>query len=63
MSPRVWLDGVPASARRRERLAPFIDVLLGVDADPLHVARSDMNCDGAVDGLDIQPFVEAMIGR
>ncbi|HPF37568.1 MAG TPA: hypothetical protein P5081_08495 [Phycisphaerae bacterium] len=40
----------------------FAGVLLGVDADPLHVARADTNCSGAVDGRDLQFFVESLIG-
>ncbi|MCA9254237.1 MAG: hypothetical protein KDA33_01310 [Phycisphaerales bacterium] len=40
----------------------FTGVLLGVDADPLHVARADTNCSGAVDGRDLQFFIESLIG-
>jgi hypothetical protein len=40
----------------------FVAVLLGVDTDPLHVGRSDINGDLVVDGLDIQPFVVIFVG-
>jgi len=36
----------------------FVNVLTGVDTDPVHVARCDVNCDGAVNGLDVQPFAD-----
>ncbi len=39
----------------------FVAVLAGVDTDPNHVAASDMNNDGGADGLDVRPFVAAMI--
>ncbi len=39
----------------------FVTVLVGMSSSPLQVARSDLNCDGAVNGLDIQPFVEAFL--
>ncbi len=39
----------------------FVDVLLGVDTDPMRVNASDMNCDGQVDGLDIEPFVAQLL--
>lgn len=35
----------------------FVDVLTGVDTDAGHVARSDLNNSGIVDGDDIQLFV------
>lgn len=35
-------------------------VLGGLDTDPMHLARSDMNQDGVADGHDIQSFVGAM---
>lgn len=39
----------------------FINVLLGLDTDPMHVAASDTNCDGTVDGLDIQGEVAILL--
>ncbi len=39
----------------------FISVLLGDDADPNHVARSDVNDDNFADGLDVSAFVSAML--
>jgi len=43
-------------------LSLFAAVLLGSDGDPGHVTRADLNADGASDGRDCQPFVNAMIG-
>jgi len=42
--------------------AIFLDVILGVDADPGHVAMADLNRDGRTDGADIQSFVQRAIG-
>ncbi|MCZ6697372.1 MAG: putative Ig domain-containing protein [Planctomycetota bacterium] len=42
-------------------VAPFASVLVGLDTDPDHVAAADINCDGASDGRDIQPFVESIM--
>ena len=39
----------------------FVAVLLGADTNPQHVAGSDMNCDGSVNGADIAPFAAALI--
>lgn len=39
----------------------FVNVLLGQDADPIHVAGADVNLSGAADGLDIQPFVNRLL--
>jgi hypothetical protein len=39
----------------------FVNVLLGSDTDPARRARSDMNCDGAPDGLDVSLFVEKIL--
>ncbi|MFO0972612.1 MAG: hypothetical protein U1A27_04105 [Phycisphaerae bacterium] len=36
-------------------------VLVGLDSDPLHVARADVDCDGSRDGRDVAPFVDAII--
>lgn len=41
---------------------PFIDALLGLDVPPPFLGRSDMNCDGTLNGLDVQPFVDTLIG-
>lgn len=38
----------------------FINVLLGTDTDPVRVARADVNCDGAANGRDVQPFVDIL---
>lgn len=35
----------------------FINVLLGLDTDPLHVSRTDVNIDGVADGKDVQTYV------
>jgi hypothetical protein len=39
-------------------LPGFVNVVLGLDTAPLHVARSDVNADGAADGRDVRGFVE-----
>ncbi|MCG8408457.1 MAG: thrombospondin type 3 repeat-containing protein [Phycisphaerales bacterium] len=40
----------------------FVDALLGVDTIPAGgIARSDVNNDGATDGLDIQTFVQLLL--
>lgn len=40
----------------------FVAVLLGTDTDPAHVANADVDCSGAADGADIQPFVDLLLG-
>lgn len=42
-------------------LALFIDVLLGLDLDSDHVARSDIDQSDQPDGLDISAFVNAIV--
>ena len=42
-------------------LAAFGAALVGLPMSPTHVIRSDMNCDGSVNGLDIQPFVASYL--
>lgn len=39
----------------------FVSVLLGLDTDVLHVAGSDMDCSGSVDGEDINPLLAALL--
>lgn len=39
----------------------FVNVLLGSDATPLRVYRSDTNCDGSVDGRDTTGFIDALV--
>ncbi len=39
----------------------FINVLLGLDANLLHVRRADINNDGTPNGRDIGPFVDLVI--
>lgn len=39
---------------------PFVQVLLGNDADPLHVCAADLTGSG-VNGDDVQPFVAALL--
>src|SRR5207249_2063096 len=51
-------DGVVNAAD----LQTFVAVLLQVDTDPQHVARSDFNGDGIPDGDDIQCFIGAYVG-
>lgn len=40
----------------------FIEVLLGVQSDPLQVLNADVNGDGATDGHDVQLFVNMLVG-
>ncbi|MFQ5425445.1 MAG: hypothetical protein ACE5F9_15885, partial [Phycisphaerae bacterium] len=42
-------------------LTGFVDVLLGIDTDPVHACSADMNTDGTADGGDIQAFVSSLI--
>jgi hypothetical protein len=39
----------------------FVNVMVGVDTDPLRVSRSDLNCDTKVNGLDIPLMVDAVL--
>ncbi len=39
----------------------LVDVLLGVDADEVHVARADVDGSGGADGVDISAFVAAYL--
>ncbi len=41
--------------------AILIDVLLGLDNDPLHLARADVDCSGTAAGLDVPAFVDVML--
>jgi hypothetical protein len=41
--------------------AILVDVLLEIDADPNHVAQSDLNCSGSRDGVDVGAFINLMI--
>lgn len=40
----------------------FVNVLLDLDQDADHVARSDLNADGLADGNDVGLFADAVIG-
>ncbi|HKQ48150.1 MAG TPA: hypothetical protein VJZ71_08790 [Phycisphaerae bacterium] len=42
-------------------VAAFVAVLLGSPQDVNHTPRCDLNCDGAENGLDIHPFVDAFL--
>jgi hypothetical protein len=42
-------------------VAAFVQVLLGMPIQPIHVTRADLNHDGSVDGDDIQAFAMAML--
>ncbi|HKQ48655.1 MAG TPA: hypothetical protein VJZ71_11345 [Phycisphaerae bacterium] len=39
----------------------FVAVLLGLDTDPYHICAADMDETGIPDGLDVQPFVQALV--
>lgn len=38
----------------------FVSVLLGIDTDPVHLARCDLNLDGVANGADTQAMIAAM---
>jgi hypothetical protein len=40
----------------------FVDVLLGTNINPLHVAQCDLDCNGVRDGRDVAGLVGAMLG-
>ncbi len=40
----------------------LVNVLIGSDSDPCHVAAADINGDSTADGGDIQPFVTLLVG-
>ncbi|MBN2560898.1 MAG: SUMF1/EgtB/PvdO family nonheme iron enzyme [Phycisphaerae bacterium] len=42
-------------------LAVFVPILLGSDTDPCRICKADMNGDGLTNGLDIQPFIDALL--
>ncbi|MFO0974006.1 MAG: LamG-like jellyroll fold domain-containing protein [Phycisphaerae bacterium] len=42
-------------------LVLFVDALVGMPADPYHLVLADLNCDGAANGADAQPFVNALL--
>ena len=43
-------------------LPTFVNVLRGTDTNPAHIAAADMDGNGVANGLDIQPYVRAMLG-
>lgn len=42
---------------------PFISVIVGQDALPLHVCAADINNDGAANALDIRPFLNLITSQ
>ncbi len=42
-------------------LGLFVGVLIGINPDLKHVARSDLNGDGVVNAADIALFIEALL--
>ncbi len=48
-------------AENLDDAAALVLVLLEMPADPLHINRSDVNCDGTADGRDIQSYVSALL--
>ena len=42
-------------------IGPFVNVLLGLDSACEHVSMADVNMDGAANGIDVQPFVAALL--
>ncbi|RIK65885.1 MAG: hypothetical protein DCC65_11425 [Planctomycetota bacterium] len=43
-------------------VSAFTAALVGMPMSPAHLVRSDLNCDEAVNGLDIQPMVDVLLG-
>lgn len=43
-------------------LSVMVNVLLGADTNPIHLAAADVDDSGTVDGLDIPPFVDLLVG-
>ncbi|MEK6643069.1 MAG: dockerin type I domain-containing protein, partial [Planctomycetota bacterium] len=39
----------------------FVNVLLGMDIQSTHIRAADMNADGFATGIDIQPFINAIL--
>lgn len=44
-----------------EDIPLFVDVLVGVDSNPNHIAASDLDGSGLADGNDIPPFTTALL--
>ena len=42
-------------------IPPFLDVLLGINMDPVAVCASDLNDDGNCDGLDVNGLVSSLL--
>jgi len=42
-------------------IGPFVNVLLGLDSACERVSMADVNMDGAANGIDVQPFVAALL--
>ncbi|MCK6455474.1 MAG: right-handed parallel beta-helix repeat-containing protein [Phycisphaerae bacterium] len=49
-------------AANLQDLLAFLDVLLGLDGDPMHVLAADLDGNGLADGRDAQAFVELLLG-
>lgn len=45
----------------QDDLAIFVRVLVGLDTDPTHAGRADLNGDQRADGGDIRPMVDALL--
>ena len=58
---RILGDANSSGAVNATDIGPFTNVLLGVDADPAHIAACDVNCDGSVDGLDVAAFIDLIL--
>ncbi len=41
-------------------VAAFTEAALGMTEDPDTLERADVNCDGVVDGRDVQPLLQSM---
>ncbi|MEK6644003.1 MAG: serine hydrolase domain-containing protein [Planctomycetota bacterium] len=58
----IWPDHDLFSQFSTPNPGVFINVLLGIDIDPLHAEASDLNADGKVDARDIAGFVQTLAG-
>lgn len=42
-------------------VAPFAEVLAGIDVNPTNITRANVNCDGATDGHDVQAMADLLV--
>lgn len=56
-------NSIPDGCEPLIEQSSLINVLLGIDIDPVMVCQTDFNSDGMVDGLDIQAYVSVILIR